>query len=723
MALLVGLTPCVKSTAPSLRLHSATHAIVFALAFAAAFAVPVATDDGDLKTCAGGSYLEIPADCVHINGSLLVRNSTEPNLPANLVSVRTVSGSVEILDNPGLESVALLHGLLHVGGSLVVSNNSALSSVASGFASVLFVGGDVVISHNPSLRSLDYFLPAINSSVGGTIYISLNPNLSSAGNMMPLIAMIAKDITVRDNPRLVSIGGFNSTQYIGGSIRFMQNAALASVAGFGNLAHVGGEVSLIGSLSLSSIPSFDGLHVVDGSVEVGGTGLVRLAGFMDMLVLVHEIVIDSNPVMQDLDAFAHVMFVNSSFIVIDCPSLTTIRGALSGRTTSASGSAATPTPTSSPIASSNGTAVVDGLVISGCARLILVDAFQRIGSITSAFVLYRLPKLASLSPLLSLREVLVNGMVFYSSGGSASTPLNIEHSFPVLTTADTIIFIQIAAPTVSFPSLQTVHGQLTFLNCLGLATLRDFPALEFASQLFAYGNANLTSVGMFPRLTSLPTGLGFWLNSASVTSLSDVSASFPVLTTTELITIQQNGGLRTLAGFPSLVHAGAVRVVDNPELVTMTAFRNVSFVTTVIITDNPLLTEISGFLHVERASSVYVARLSALQSVTAFPILKRIDGSLFFDRAPLLTNITGFRSPVIDGNLQIFDCPSLESVRQLDGAVVKRGILFSSNDALTSIPSLNSNNESLGERLLLTNMPRLESLAGLGRANMSAVKS
>ncbi|MEI9942018.1 MAG: hypothetical protein WDO69_32800 [Pseudomonadota bacterium] len=183
----------------------------------ASAATPIACPGGTVRSAADAAKY---AACDSVVGDLSIRGSDLTHL-APLARLRSVSGTLEISDNPRLDDLSGLERLSSVGG-LEISNNRALDGILA--LRQLESAGTVSIRDNAgldtlqgleglaTLQSLSIEHNGIYNTAGlenlhtvGSVVVNRNSKLISLAGLKALRQ--AKSIEIRNNPLLAAYFG------------------------------------------------------------------------------------------------------------------------------------------------------------------------------------------------------------------------------------------------------------------------------------------------------------------------------------------------------------------------------------------------------------------------------------------------------------------------------------------------------------------------------------
>jgi hypothetical protein len=258
--------------------------------------------------------------------------------------ITMIGTSLNISYNPSLTTMTL--GIVGDMGSVWISGNNILSSLASSFAGVTSVTGGLVVLTNPLLRNVSF--PVMNAIINGPLDITAN--YLDQGISLPVLTQVGGLVRIQGNIQLTTLTGMNQVTRIMGSLLIAGNTNLTTMINlFTSLQRVDGpliirdSISLLtmyqcfqapvmnitgGSLTLSNLPviltmsqTFDGLRYVSPlpytgltsqspyDISITSTNLSTITGFGSLERVSGSIVISSNAQLVTIQAFSKIISV------------------------------------------------------------------------------------------------------------------------------------------------------------------------------------------------------------------------------------------------------------------------------------------------------------------------------------------------------------------------------------------------------------------------------
>jgi hypothetical protein len=149
--------------------------------------------------------------CTTINGDVIITGSNITSLNA-LSGVTTITGALEVRNNPSLTSLNGLHNLTSIGTDLILRSNPVLNNISS-LSGITTVGGELTVRTCNALTTV---------------------------NGLQNITSVGLGLIIRDNANLLNVDGLAGVTFVGEILEVVQNPVLISVAGLANVANVVG---------------------------------------------------------------------------------------------------------------------------------------------------------------------------------------------------------------------------------------------------------------------------------------------------------------------------------------------------------------------------------------------------------------------------------------------------------------------------------------------------
>ena len=321
--------------------------------------------DFDALISAGSIYLaDLPATYCGFNsitnvGTLGIQNNPRLVSLCGFQKLQQVSGSVDITSNLALISLAGLNALQSAGyltlqfnyvlvnvsgfqalstvGSLLIDSHNRLTAV-NAFGSLTQATTTLQITNNAQLAQLPRFdqlilAAAVVISNSALAHISFN-NLTTATKLtissnqflsaldgFKSLQQVSGAVTIGSNALLTSISGLTSLQSCG-SLAVTSNALLSGMTGFSSLTAVG-DLTVTGQPALLSLTGFQSLQIVAGTLKLQTLPLITTLAGLESLQSALTITISGNALLSDVSALSAIRFYTTVVITgpsICCPS-------------------------------------------------------------------------------------------------------------------------------------------------------------------------------------------------------------------------------------------------------------------------------------------------------------------------------------------------------------------------------------------------------------------
>lgn len=214
---------------------------------------------GDVTISTTADLAQLSGKCV-IEGDLIIKSDLA-NLDG-LISLRHVTGNLNISENSNLESMAALNNLKTIDGYLWIADNPKLKQIR-GLHQLIKTSG-LIIERNALLASISGFksLRIVSTSL---VAITDNDNLKSITGFESL-RIIEKDFNLYGNEILSDFAGMNALQSVGGNFKIWENPSLTTITGFNKLNTTGSsqfdDFKIYKNTALQSMPGFTSMTAV-----------------------------------------------------------------------------------------------------------------------------------------------------------------------------------------------------------------------------------------------------------------------------------------------------------------------------------------------------------------------------------------------------------------------------------------------------------------------------
>ncbi|MCE7064325.1 T9SS type A sorting domain-containing protein [Dyadobacter sp. CY326] len=308
--------------------------------------------------------------CTKLIGNLLISGPDITSL-SGLLPITTITGDIQIYENPLLTSLAGLNSLTSVvNGKIQIASNPVLATL-NGLNALTTItnnipnlwAGEISISYNPGLVDLTGLTSL--TTLSNTLGISNNAGLISLAGLDVLASV--PFVNISDNAVLTSLFDHNLTSC--SEIILYRNNALPALSGFGNLtqlkrAEIVLNPSLISLSGLSTITSFtdnlvirsnnalinlnglnnlkeisglfrfsdgsttpvglDKLDIVRGQLLLQNNTFETMSGFTVLRTVLGRLTIEAHPNLKSLDGLESLEGISGDLIIRDNPLLESI---------------------------------------------------------------------------------------------------------------------------------------------------------------------------------------------------------------------------------------------------------------------------------------------------------------------------------------------------------------------------------------------------------------
>ncbi|HEX8561756.1 MAG TPA: T9SS type A sorting domain-containing protein [Flavobacterium sp.] len=217
-------------------------------------------------------------NCTQVTGDLNISGNAIVNLNG-LANIVSVTGAVDIEQNPNLTNLNGLNNLSHAGIGLIIRDNSQLQNLDA-LANLTTIAGELIIRSCPQLTNLDGLSGLI--STGTDLVIRDNASLTSVSGLSALTT-VGGEFTVRSCPSLGSLSGMENLTSVGLGLIVRDCATLTTVEALSGVTYVGEILELVDLPQLSSLLGLQNITTIVGGDEgaliiEGNNALTSLEG-------------------------------------------------------------------------------------------------------------------------------------------------------------------------------------------------------------------------------------------------------------------------------------------------------------------------------------------------------------------------------------------------------------------------------------------------------------
>lgn len=245
------------------------------------------------------SFIEIFPNCTKIKGDLIIGNKGT------------------FTDNTYVVNLSDLKNIKSIEGSLLIMNNSDLPNL-NGLHNIEEVGENIWIIYNDSLRNVNE-LNKINL-IEGDLRINYNANLDDLSGLQN-VTEIKKGLTVTQCHAITSFQDFENLQIYGGSLNLIDNDALVDLKGLNNITSLNDLVIKFNS-ALTNLESLQNLTEVKGNLEINlNASLESLNGLDNLTSIGGELSIIKNTVLSNIQEINQLDSLGGSLEITENPQL------------------------------------------------------------------------------------------------------------------------------------------------------------------------------------------------------------------------------------------------------------------------------------------------------------------------------------------------------------------------------------------------------------------
>jgi len=413
-------------------------------------------------------------------GNLLNIVNTDLQSMAGLENLKAVGGDMNVINNPLLSDLAQLQSLALIGGGFRVDGNETLKKI-DGLDKLAIIGRNIRIASNVLLEKIDF---------------NLDPDLKSS-------------IDIVDNPKLVSLKGFENTRVLEG-LALIGNEKLSSFESFRNVVTINTGLVISNSRAVRNFEGFERLKTIKATFFIENLpGLTSFKG-LNNLVQLSTLSIANNYSLIDLKGLEKLESLNTLGIT-DNVNLETINGLSSlsniDQGLSIIGNTNLKTLTGSSMRSKQ----INSVSVIGNPRLKDLAILSSLETSESMAIRYNSAVL-SLNDLKNLKNINSVLEIVNNNGLENLEGLNL------LTTVgkNLILDSNLALKNLNgLSSLTNIGGNLDILSCTRLKNLQGLEALQTVKgRVTLRSNLQLQSLEGLAGLESVGEGFLFQFSDA-----------------------------------------------------------------------------------------------------------------------------------------------------------------------------------------------------------------
>ncbi len=259
------------------------------------------------------SFIIVYPNCTKIDGGVFIEeDTTRGNITGleGLKNIKTITESLEIINNLSLSSLSGLESLDSIGGGLNIANNERLISL-SGLESLKTVQGNLSIFYMNKLTDLEGLDQL--TSIGECLLIGNNDKLVNFSGLDGLIS-IGGFMEVLFNSSLTNFSGLDALVSLGGYLKVMYNDSLINFIGLGALKIIGertddlrNQLTVSDNALLTDFSGLDALTYISGMLYIAySPALTGLSGLENLDSIKGSIYIVGNDLLNNISSIENI---------------------------------------------------------------------------------------------------------------------------------------------------------------------------------------------------------------------------------------------------------------------------------------------------------------------------------------------------------------------------------------------------------------------------------
>ncbi|WP_299364708.1 T9SS type A sorting domain-containing protein [Winogradskyella sp.] len=208
--------------------------------------------------------------------------------------------------------------------NVIVVEGTDITNV-NGFNGIINFGGLWVVN-NPLLTDLDGFNSLTNFDFGSEsshIYIENNPLLTNLNGLANAVNDNPMDLTIKDNPQLISLDGLQGIQGVGYSIGIINNDLIVDFNGLNGFTNMD-DFYIEDNDNLTSFVGLDNLGLTGSFVFINNDSMTSFDSLNNIVPLCGFEIRDNN-LLEDIDGFtdSYQQGCGTNLIITGNPNLST----------------------------------------------------------------------------------------------------------------------------------------------------------------------------------------------------------------------------------------------------------------------------------------------------------------------------------------------------------------------------------------------------------------
>ncbi|PHN06303.1 hypothetical protein [Flavilitoribacter nigricans] len=248
-------------------------------------------------------------EIISVSGNIEIVNNPELASLAGLSTLNT-AGSIILQYNAILENIQALSGLESIENHLILQGNSQLASLR-GLERITKIPGDLTIEFNPKLEN---FAGLENLESIGSLQLRDNESLGSIDHLESLVKLEHLGITY--SPLINSLAVFKNITSLPRGLGLEELSALTSLEGLHNVESIGGFLG-IWRTGLTSLEELSSLQTLDRTLKIiGNDHLTSLDGLENISSIGgYGLEISDNEALVSIEGLSNLHFVSFKFTI------------------------------------------------------------------------------------------------------------------------------------------------------------------------------------------------------------------------------------------------------------------------------------------------------------------------------------------------------------------------------------------------------------------------
>ncbi len=614
-----------------------------------------------------------------VTGNLYIGGSDIVDLTP-LSSLTTIGGSLSISNNTALTNLNGLQNLASIGGNFLVQYNKGLVSLV-GLENLTALNGRLYIQYNEGLTSVNG-LDGL-SSINGSLYLTANREMTKLMGFQGLIS-INGSLIISHNDQLDDVDGLQSLELVAGSTSLHNNDALVHISGLNKLKSIGRSLSISSNQVLNNLDGFQSLNAAESLIIDGNSMLSNVDGLQNLTQLDADLLVENNPLLTNLNGFQYLTSIGGTYKISSNFSLTNLNGF------------------------QNLIFIGKDLEVSFNDNLISLEGLQNITAVPMNLIIKQNPKLADITSLHNITSI--GSSLIIEQNEALLSLMGLQN----LTSVNENVSISGNVNQLQgLKNLTTIGGSLLIRSNQNLTSLNGLENLSFiATNITIRNNPNLINLSGLHSIQSISGSISIEYNEQLI-NLEGLDE----LTSVGLnVHIENNDALISLSGLQNLTSVGGNFQLDkNASLQSMDGLQNLTSIGVDFrIENNVLLKDLNGLsrlVSVGRHFTIYFN--PAFENLDGLSSLESVGLDLDIWGNGGLSQLDGLSSLMSVGRILVRQNNSLLTLNGLQNlGIVTQGVIIRDNGSLENLDGF-KNLKTCYNYILIKNNESLLTLNGL----------